>query len=323
MSGTDQRESLAACILGPTAVGKTEVALLVAERTGMEILSVDSRQIYRRLELGTAKPTAAERTRVKHHLLDELEPAQTCSARRFRDLALIVLTQAEERRVRLLGVGGAGLYWEALVRGLHELPPASAEIRARHVRLLAEEGPDALHRRLRAVDPPTATRLASGDTQRVSRALEVHELTGLPLSVLHQQPRPDARAIPTVALQRDRADLYRRIEERCRRILEAGLVAELRDLLAAGVAPDAPGLRTVGYREFLPHLLDGKPLAACKEEFVRDSRRYAKRQGTWLRHRVPEAVVLWIGPGEAAEETAKRVGGALGLDQTPIPILTQ
>jgi tRNA dimethylallyltransferase len=315
MSSADPRESLAACILGPTAVGKTEVALLVAERTGLEILSVDSRQIYRRLELGTAKPTAAERARVKHHLLDELEPAQTCSARRFRDLALIALREAGERGVRLLGVGGAGLYWEALVRGLHELPPASAEIRARHVRLLAEEGSDALHRRLRAVDPPTATRLAPGDTQRVSRALEVHELTGLSLSALHRQPRPDARAISTVALQRDRADQYRRIEERCRRILEAGLVAELRDLLAAGVPPDAPGLCTVGYREFLPHLLKGTLLAACEEEFVRDSRRYAKRQGTWLRHRVPEAVVLWIRPGEAAEETAKRVGGVLGLDQ--------
>jgi tRNA dimethylallyltransferase len=281
----------------------------------MEILSVDSRQIYRRLELGTAKPTTAERGRVQHHLLDVLDPGETCSARRFRDLALLALSKAGERGVRLLGVGGAGLYWEALVRGLHELPPASVEIRARHVRLLAEEGPDALHRRLRAVDPPTASRLAPGDTQRVSRALEVHELTGLPLSALHREPRADARAIPTLALQRDRADLYQRIEERCGRILEAGLVAELRELLASGVPPDAPGLRTVGYREFLPHLLEGKPLPECEEEFVRDSRRYAKRQGTWLRHRVPEAVVLRIAPGEAAEETAERVGTALGLDR--------
>jgi tRNA dimethylallyltransferase len=313
MSTTDPRECLAACILGPTAVGKTEVALLVAERTGLEILSVDSRQLYRRLDLGTAKPTAAERARVRHHLLDVLDPAEICSARRFRDLALIALREAGERRVRLLGVGGAGLYWEALVRGLHDLPPASEEIRARHVRLLAEEGPDALHRRLRAVDPPTATRLAPGDTQRVSRALEVHELTGIPLSALHRQPRPDAWVIPTVALLRDRADLYRRVEERCGRILEAGLVAELRDLLASGVPSDAPGLRTVGYREFLPHVLDGKPLAACEEEFVRDSRRYAKRQETWLRHRVPEAVVLRIEPKEAAEETAERVRDALEL----------
>lgn len=114
------------------------------------------------LELGTAKPTAAERARVAHHLLDALDPEETCSARRFRDLARIALTEAGERGAWLLGVGGAGLYWEALVRGLHDLPPASGEIRARHVRLLAEEGPDALHRRLRAVDPPTATRLAPG-----------------------------------------------------------------------------------------------------------------------------------------------------------------
>ena len=317
MSSPDPRDCLAACILGPTAVGKTEVALLVAERAGLEILSVDSRQIYRRLELGTAKPTAAERARVRHHLLDALDPGETCSARRFRDLALVALKEAGERSVRLLGVGGAGLYWEALVRGLHDLPSASAEIRARHVRLLAEEGPDALHRRLRTVDPPTATRLAPGDTQRVSRALEVHELTGLPLSALHREPRPDARAIPTVALVRDRADLYQRIEERCLRILDAGLVAELRDLLATGVPADAPGLRTVGYREFLPHLLEGKPLSACIEEFVRDSRRYAKRQGTWLRHRVPDAVVLHVEADETPEETAERVSAALPTAMGP------
>ena len=122
MSGPDPRDYLAACILGPTAVGKTEVALLVAEQAGLEILSVDSRQIYRRLELGTAKPTAAERARVAHHLLDALDPEETCSARRFRDLARIALTEAGERGAWLLGVGGAGLYWEALVRGLHDLP---------------------------------------------------------------------------------------------------------------------------------------------------------------------------------------------------------
>lgn len=311
MSDSDPRERLAGCILGPTAVGKTEVALLVAEQAGVEILSVDSRQIYRRLEIGTAKPTAAERARVRHHLLDALDPGETCSARRYRDLALEALREAQARGVQLLGVGGAGLYWEALVRGLHELPSASAEIRARHVRLLAEEGPDALHRRLRSVDPPTATRLAPGDTQRVSRALEVHELTGLPLSALHRKPLPDARAVPTVALLRDRVELYRRIETRCERILSAGLVAELRSLLATGVAPDAPGLRTVGYREFLPHVIEGKPLAACVEEFVRASRQYAKRQETWLRHRVPEAVVIYVQADEAVKETAERVRAAL------------
>jgi tRNA dimethylallyltransferase len=315
MNAGDPRKYLAAGILGPTAVGKTEVALLVGERTGMEILSVDSRQIYRRLELGTAKPTAGEQARVPHHLLDVLDPGEACSAGRFRDLALTALREAGERGMRLLGVGGAGLYWEALGRGLHELPRASGEIRARHARVLAEEGPGALHGRLRAVDAETAARLAPGDTQRVSRALEVHELTGQPLSALLRGPRPDARTIPTVALHRDRADLYRRIEERCRRILEAGLVTELRDLLSTGVSPDAPGLRTVGYREFLPHLLDGKPLLACEEEFVRASRRYAKRQETWLRHRVPEAVVVQVEPDEAAEATATRVCTALGLDR--------
>jgi tRNA dimethylallyltransferase len=315
MSGADPRAFLAAGLLGPTAVGKTEVALVVAERAGLEILSVDSRQLYRRLDIATAKPTAAECARVRHHLLDVLDPAETCSAGRFRDLSLAALREAGARGARLLGVGGAGLYWEALVRGLHELPRASAEIRARHARVTAEEGLGALHERLRAIDPESAARLAPGDTQRVSRALEVHELTGLPLSVLHRAPRPEACAIPTVALQRDRADLYRRVEERCARMLEAGVLEELHALLASGVPPDAPGLRTVGYREFLPHLLEGKPLPGCVEEFVRASRRYAKRQETWLRHRAPGAVVLRIEGGEAAEETAKRVRNAFGLGQ--------
>jgi tRNA dimethylallyltransferase len=310
-SDSDPREFLAAGLLGPTAVGKTAVALIVAECAHLEILSVDSRQIFRRLEIGTAKPTAAERARVPHHLLDVLEPTETCSAGRYRDLALEALRAAARRGVRLLGAGGAGLYWEALARGLHELPRASAEIRQRHARLLAEEGPGALHRRLREVDPPSAARLAPADVQRVSRALEVAELTGRPLSALLRGPRPDSRAIPVVALLRERADLYRRIEDRCVRLLDAGLVEELRALLATGVPPDAPGLRTVGYREFLPHLLEGKPLPLCVAEFVRASRRYAKRQETWLRHRIPEAIVVQVGAEETAEETAGRVEEAL------------
>ncbi len=314
MSDCDPLEFLGGGILGPTAVGKTDVALVVAERNGLEILSVDSRQIYRSLDLGTVKPTIAERTRVRHHLLDLLEPTESCSAGRFRDLARTALEDAGARCVRLLGVGGAGLYWDALVRGLHDLPRASAEIRARHARVLEQEGPGALHRRLRAVDPQSADRLAPGDTHRVSRALEVHEITGRPLSELVGLPRPVGRAIPTVAMLRSRADLYRRIDERCARLLEAGLLQELRGLLARGLAPDAPGLRTVGYREFLPHLLEGRPLAECVAEFGRASRRYAKRQETWLRHRVPEAAVLEVQAGEEVDEIAERVEQALGLD---------
>jgi tRNA dimethylallyltransferase len=313
MSSGDPREFLAGGLLGPTAVGKTAVGLLLAARHGLEILSVDSRQVFRRLDRGTAKPTAAERGRVRHHLVDDLDPTEACSAGRFCDLALLALREAGGRGVRLIGVGGAGLYWEALVRGLHELPRGSAETRAPHTQLLAQEDPGALHRRLQAIDPETAARLAPGDTQRVIRALEVNDLAGKPLSALLREPRADARAVPTVALLRDRADLYRRIEERCARILEAGLVEELRDLLATGVPADAPGLRTIGYREFLPHVLGRRSLPECLEEFVRDSRRYAKRQETWLRHRVPEAIVVQVEPDETAEATAERVGGALGL----------
>jgi len=331
--------ALVGFVTGATAVGKSEAALLLCEQREWELLSVDSRQVYRGLDVGTAKPTAAERARVVHHGIDLIEPSQAFSAGGFREYALGVLEQARRSGRRLLAVGGAGFYWEALIRGLHPLPPASPEIRRRHARIVAEEGPEALHALLRSVDPATAARLAPRDRQRASRALEVAELTGIPLSA-HlrgrrtgslgggpadgwvdpkggtpaEPPREDAidQTLPMiVALTRPRPELYRRIEERCRRMMAAGLVAELAALLRQGVPPDAPGLRTVGYREFLPHLLEGRALAVCEEGFVRASRRYAKRQETWLRHRLPERIELRVGDEEPAAETAVRIARAL------------
>jgi tRNA dimethylallyltransferase len=312
MSGDDPLAYLAGGLLGPTGVGKTDVALELASRHGLEILSVESRQIYRQLEIGTAKPTAEERARVPHHLLDLLAPTEACSAGRFRDLALAALRESGSRGVRLLGVGGAGLYWEALVQGLHDLPPASAEIRARHARVRATEGLGALYRHLSVIDPETAARLEPGDTQRICRALEVAELAGRPLSELLRLPRPDARAVPTVALTRDRADLYRRIEARGHAMLAAGLVEEVRGLLAGGVPPDAPGLRTLGYREFLPHLLEGRSLGAGIDAFILASRHYAKRQETWFRRRPEGVISVEVGPDETAAAVATRVEAALG-----------
>ena len=306
MSGPDPRDCLAACILGPTAVGKTEVALLVAgnDPAWRSFPSTAGRSTAGSSS-GTAKPTAAERARVRHHLLDALDPGEISSARRFRDLALVALKEAGERSARLLGVGGAGLYWEALVRGLHDLPPRPPRKFGHGTFGCWRKKVPTLHRRLRTVDPPTATRLAPGDhAARQPRPRGVHELTGRPLSALHQglvptrgqfRPWRSSAIVPTcIGASRSAAPAYSRSRPR----------GELRDLLATRVPADAPGLRTVGYREFLPHLLEGKPLSAGVEEFVRDSRRYAKRQGTWLRHRVPEAVVLRIEPDEVAEETA-------------------
>ncbi len=304
-------ETLVGWIAGPTAVGKSEIALSLAEARGWAILSVDSRQIYRRLDRGTAKPSPEERARVPHLLLDALDPVETSSAGRFRALALASLRELGDRGGRALAVGGAGLYWEALTRGLHPLPPASASIRQRHEEILDREGPAGLHRRLAAVDPVTAARLAPPDRQRVSRALEVHELTGLTLSALLHAPRGPETRRPVVALIRERGDLHRRIERRCEAMLAAGLLDEIRALLLSGLPASAPGLRTVGYREFLPHLLDGESLASCREVFLRHTRHYAKRQETWLRGRVPERIEIRIREGEPAESLRARVDRAL------------
>jgi tRNA dimethylallyltransferase len=316
---SDPFPALVAYVTGPTAVGKSEIALRLAEAHGWAILSIDSRQIYRGLDVGTAKPSAAERERAPHLLLDLLDPGEACSAGRFRAFALEALESLRVSGRRALAVGGAGLYWEALTRGLHPLPASSPEVRARHERIVRQEGVEGLYRRLQAVDPETARRLKPRDRQRVGRALEVAELAGEPMSCILARPERgpeaagsshadgDGRRVPVVALTRSRPDLYRRIEERCRRMLEAGLIDELRRLLDAGVSPGAPGLRSVGYREFLPHLLEGAPLADCVERFLRESRRYAKRQETWIRHRLPDKVVLEIGQGEAPDRTAARL----------------
>jgi tRNA dimethylallyltransferase len=318
-----------AYLTGPTAVGKSEVALRLAERRRWSILSVDSRQIYRRLDIGTAKPTLAERARVRHLLVDLLDPEETCSAGRYRNLAREVLREEGEAGRRVLAVGGAGLYWEALTVGLHPLPGADGAIRARHAEILATEGPVALHERLRALDPVTADRLPPGDRQRVSRALEIIELTGRPLSEIlrdQREQRPSSTLgvssettppppIPVVTLCRSRGDLYRRIDRRSDAMMDAGLIDELHRLLSEGLSPRAPGLQTVGYREFLPHLLEGAPLSECVERFRRSGRRYAKRQETWVRHRLPRAVSILVAEDEPPALTVERVEALLGLSK--------
>jgi len=302
-------------------VGKTEVAVLLAERFGLSILSVDSRQIYRRLERGTAKPGAEERARAEHLLLDRLEPTETCSAGKYLRMAEDALEDLAARGRAALAVGGAGLYWEALAGGLHSLPVSTPESRARWEAVAEAEGVSGLLSRLRRVDPARASQLGPRDRQRILRALEVCELAGRPMSALlaEERGRVTEPPLPVIALLRDRAELYRRIEQRCRLMLDSGLLEELRGLLASGVPAEAPGLRTVGYREFLPHLLEGKALPACVEDFRRATRRYAKRQETWLRRRLPARVEVRIEEGEPAAVTAARVAPLLGLEAPAAP----
>ena len=281
-------DATVACLLGPTASGKSALALRIAERLqgAVEIVSVDSGQVYRGMDIGTAKPSAAERAAVPHHLIDLVEPVERYSAGRFRDDALQAIAGIHARGRRALLVGGTMLYYRALVQGLDDLPAAEPAIRLRIEQDAARLGWAALHARLAHADPVTAARLSPNDAQRIQRALEVLEVTGRPLSAQHTAPRAALPfALKAWALfPRERATLHARIAARFDAMLAAGLVEELRELrqrhpLEAGHA----SMRCVGYRqawEFLEGRID-RP--ALRETGIAATRQLAKRQITWLR----------------------------------------
>jgi tRNA dimethylallyltransferase len=236
------------------------------------------------MDIGTAKPTAAERARVPHHLLDLRQPDEPYSAAQFVGDATRAIGAIRARGCLPLLVGGTMLYARALRSGLSELPPADAGVRARLDAQARELGWAALHARLAEVDPQTAARLPPGDSQRIQRALEVFELTGVPLSRLQGAPRAPALRLATIALlPADRAELHRRIERRFDVMLAAGFLDEVRALVARGLDPDLPALRSVGYRQAWRHLRGETTPAQFRAEAIAATRQLARRQTTWLR----------------------------------------
>lgn len=288
-------------ILGPTAVGKTELSLTLAEQLDAEIISADSRQIYRPLTIGTAKPSPEELARVPHHFIDELELDEPFSAGRFAEAANARITEIIGRgRVPLI-VGGSTLYLEALLHGLAEVPPTTEATRRRLMARLKVEGPERLFEELVSLDPSSAATMDPTKSQRIVRALEVYMDTGKPLSFYHEhKPRPPYRFTPVV-LTRPRAELYDRINRRVDAMLASGLLDENRGLLAAGYAPDVNTLRTIGYREPIAYLQGGLEYEEMVRRLKQNSRRYAKRQLTWFRRR-PE--YRWIDLSVAGAEKA-------------------
>jgi tRNA dimethylallyltransferase len=274
------------CLTGPTACGKTELALALAERVPLEIVSMDSALVYRGLDIGTAKPSRSVRSVVPHHLIDILEPTESYSAGRFaRDAGALVDEIRASGRLPLL-VGGTLLYLRALRDGLSPLPRADRAVRAELDAEAARHGLQALHERLRRVDPEAARRISASDRQRIQRALEVHAVTGRPLSELqragHKHTRPVVLAIALVP--QSRADLAVRIERRFDAMVAAGFVAEVERLRARGdLNPELPAMRAVGYRQLWAYL-DGRcDFDEARMNAIVATRQYAKRQLTWLR----------------------------------------
>jgi len=284
----------ALCLAGPTAAGKTAVALALAERLPLEIVSVDSALVYRGMDIGTAKPSAAERAAVPHHLIDLIEPTQAYSAARFVADARRLIDEIRARGRLPLLVGGTMLYFKALREGLDAMPPADAELRRTIEAEAAERGWPALHAELALVDAPTAARLAPADSQRIQRALEVQRLTGRPLSDWHRgaAAAQGAQDMPLVSLEpTSRAWLHERIAERFDAMLERGLVDELRGLRARGdLHANLPSMRCVGYRQTW-QALDRDDLRPLRDTGIAATRQLAKRQLTWLRSITPRTVL--------------------------------
>ena len=271
-------------LAGPTASGKSALALAAARRWPLEIVSVDSAQVFRGMDIGTAKPDAADRAAVPHHLIDIVDAAQAYSAAQFAADARRLIDEINRRgRVALL-VGGTMLYFKALIDGLDALPAADPAIRAALDARAAAAGWPALHADLARVDPTTAARIAPHDAQRLQRALEVWQITGRPLSSQHGRREQAGLALPLVALApTDRGWLHARIAARFDAMLAAGLVDEVRALRARGdLDPAMPAMRCVGYRQAWA-ALDAGDLAGLRARGIAATRQLAKRQLTWLR----------------------------------------
>jgi tRNA dimethylallyltransferase len=296
-------------LTGPTAAGKTALSLLVAERLGGEIISADSRQVYRGMDIGTAKATAAERERVPHHGLDLVDPDERYSAGRFAREARAWVSGIRRRGHVPLLVGGTGFFIRALTHPLFREPPMDRDRREALKRYFGSVPDDRLRDWVARLDPVSARRLEEGGgRQRMMRALEVALLTGRPLGWWHDrrpaEEEPLATATFVVSLPRD--ELYDRIDRRVGAMIDGGLVREVAGLLAAGYAPGAPGMSATGYAEIAAHLAGTMSVDEAADRIRSRTRGYARRQLTWFRNQLPGDAV-WLDGTRPAEELAEEV----------------
>jgi tRNA dimethylallyltransferase len=287
-------------IVGPTAVGKTALSLAIAERFSCEIVGADSIQVYRHMDIGTAKPTSMEREKVRHHLIDVADPDEQYQAARYAAEAFRACLDITARDKVPLVVGGTGLYIHALIHGVFGMPLVEAGVRAGLRARLAEEGSEALHRELHAVDPVSAARIHANDSQRLIRGLEIFLTTGVPWSrhLTEQEKHPKMRRVLMIGLTCDRATLYVRINQRVDWMMESGLLEEVRHLLALGYAGQLNAMQSLGYRHMINYIEGRWPLDQAVEFLARDTRRFAKRQFTWFGR---DPSIHWYGVDQEKE----------------------
>lgn len=292
-----ERKALA--IVGPTASGKTKLSLIVAEKINGEIISADSRQIYRYMDIGTAKPTLEERQRVKHYFIDELDPNEEFNAGIFGEKGREIIEDIFSRGKIPIIVGGSGLYVKSLIDGFFEGPGADWELREMLYRKASQLGKEAIYEELKKVDPVSAEKIHPNNLKRIIRALEVYYITGKPISQMQKEIKPEINfKTIQIGLNWDRKKLYRRIEERVDKMIKDGLIEEVKKLRELGFDKNLNSLQTVGYKEVFDYL-DG---LISYEQMIylikRNSRRYAKRQLTWFRQ---DKRIIWLDVDESTD----------------------
>ncbi len=280
-------------IQGPTASGKTDLALRLAEEIGGEIINADSMQVYCGMDIGTAKPSPELRLRVPHHLIDIVNPDVNFTANQFRQNAERAIADIVRRGRKPIVVGGTGLYIKALIKGLVEAPPADELYRAELQEIVTREGGKALLERLGAVDPVTASNLHPNDHLRIIRALEVHSQSGRPISEIRQSHgfKLDDYLCHKLGISVKRDELYQRIDGRVDRMMADGFIEEVRGLLSSGYPSELKAMRSIGYSEICAFIKGEYPLEEAVRLIKRNTRHYAKRQGTWF---IRDPEISWV-----------------------------
>lgn len=272
-------------IAGPTGAGKSELALRIGEKYQMEIVSADSLQVYRFLDIGTAKPSLWDRRKVPHHLIDIVNPDEEFSAVEYMDRARKVINKLLNQKIPVLIVGGSGLYIKALIKGIFKGPAANEKLREELKNLAKQYGNRYLYQKLKEVDPESALRIHPNDTYRILRALEVYKLTHKSITTFQYTHR--FSDIPynyvKIGIERERKELYQRIEKRVDQMIEAGLIKEVSNILKKGYTPELKPLQSLGYRQIIGYLQGKYTLEEAIHLIKRDTKRYAKRQLTWFK----------------------------------------